>query len=84
MVRLLIHHTFEKGMVDRDNRFQTTMQPWTGSNIYYPLMMDFWASWTFTLPKKTHLFIKGQSVVLVKSAFGWPDGFGKYGLILIM
>ena len=41
MVRLLIHHTFEKGMVDRDNRFQTTMQPWTGSNIYYPLMMDF-------------------------------------------
>ena len=30
MVRLLIHRIFEKSMVDRDNRFQTTMQPWTG------------------------------------------------------
>ena len=41
MVCLLIIAFLEKSMVDRDNRFQTTMQPWTGSNIYYPLMMDF-------------------------------------------
>lgn len=75
---------FWKSMLDLDYRFQTTMQFWTESNIFYHLTMDFWALWTSILPRKTHLFIKEQLVVLAKSACGCPDGSGKYGLILIM